>query len=101
MTDFRSWHMRTFRKLQAYGALYGNGTDFDGYLGAVQRGEVDTFAADITPSTQRLPYFEFSTPWLMDERIIVSGKVVRDTFLRRIALMLRTFDDGKRVDCVK
>ena len=90
-----------FQTFQIYGALYDNSTDFDGFLGTVQRGEVDTFVAEITPSAQRLPYFEFSTPWLIDEHIIVSGKDMHDTFLRRIALMLRTFDNRRRVDCAK
>ena len=70
-------------------------------LGAIDRGEVDTFAADLTPSAQRLRYFEFCTPWLVNEYIVVSGKSVYDTFARRIALILRTFDSRTRVDCVK
>ena len=88
-------------KLQAYGVLRGNSTNFDGYMGAVQRGEVDSFVADITPSAQRLRYFEFSTPWLMNEYVIVSGKTLYDTFARRIALLLRAFDNAKRADCIK
>ena len=90
--------LRTF---QVYGALNDNSTDFNGYLRAVQRGEVDTFAADFTPSAQRLRYFDFSIPWLMSEYIVVSGKNMHETFSQRIALVLRTFDNGTRVDCVK
>ena len=83
--------------MQIYGVL--NGSEFDGYLGAVQRREVDTFAADITPSAQRLRYFEFSIPWIMGEYIIVSGKTMHDTFAQRIALMFRTFNRATRIDC--
>ena len=52
--------------------LLGNDT-FNGYMGMVQNGTVDTFAADVTPSTQRLPHFDFSQPWLNNENVVVSS----------------------------
>ena len=76
---------------QEYGILTGNGTEFDGYIGAVQRGELDTFAADFIPSAQRIPYFEFSMPSFNTETVVVSSMWRNETLAASIFDMARTF----------
>ena len=39
--------------------------------------------------------------YILDNPSVVSGKSVHDTFARRVALILRTFDSTTRVDCVE
>lgn len=47
--------------MQTYGEVVdSNGTRFNGYLGLIQSGVVDTFAANFIPLTERLQEFEFS-----------------------------------------
>ena len=53
--------------------LQGNSSEFDGHLSYVQRGEIDTFAADITTSAQRLPRFDFTRSYLSSEFVVVSA----------------------------
>ena len=60
-------------------------------MGHIQRGDVDTFAADITPSAQRLPYFEFTVPWATTELLIVSTMNRNESWVENILHMTRPF----------
>jgi len=54
-------------------APYGKSHLQDG-LGYLQSGAVDMLAADYNPSTERMPYFEFSHPFgVSSVTMIVSG----------------------------
>ena len=70
--------------------LLANGT-FSGYMGMVQNGTVDTFAADITPSTQRLPHFDFCRPWLNNEHVVVSSMRSDETLTASLFSLVQMF----------
>lgn len=76
--------------MQPYGTLIANGS-FNGYLGHVERGEVDTSAADITPSAQRLHYFDFCYPWARNGHVVVSGLRRNETLMESAFDLLGTF----------
>lgn len=46
--------------LQTYGVRTEEG-EYTGFLGAIQRGTVDIFAADFTPTNDRLDDFDFTS----------------------------------------
>ena len=70
-----------------------NGTiEFDGYLGAVQRGDVDMFVADFTPTNERLEYFVFSTPYMIDDWVVAAPiNRVQNDFADHAFLLFRMF----------
>ena len=58
-------------------------------LGAIDRNEVDTFAADFTPSPGRIDDFVFTPPYAVNTEAVTVGSSVICSFLALLAFYLR------------